>query len=99
MGKDVRRIYVMEAVEEINAAKRSELVYIRDEQRRKIGGKPRYSVTAPRRQKRAVARDVAVWLAWKRLGKFGICAIREDLNFIKKSNNVVLWVFNSPFLV
>jgi len=84
MGRDVRRIYVMEALDEIDAAKKSELNYIRDEHRRTVGGRPRYSPAASRRRKRAVARDVSVWLAWKKLGKFCLKTIKEDIRCVKK---------------
>ena len=82
--ENVRKLYVMEAVEEIEDAKLAEKVFLTDERKRKVGGGPPYSATAPRQHKRASARDVVVWLAWKRLGKFGIWAIEKDLHDIKK---------------
>ena len=84
MGREVRKLYVMEALEEIDRAKRAELAFLRDERRRRVGGNPPYSARAPRRHKGAVARDVIVWLAWKKLGKFNLRAIKEDIRCVKK---------------
>ena len=83
-GKERRRGYVLRAVEEIDAAKKAELWFLRDEERRKVGGRHPYQANAPRRHKKTVARDVQVWLAWKRVGKFGVNTIREDLRYVKK---------------
>jgi len=84
MGKARRRSYVIKAMEEINAAKIAELWYLKDERRLKGGEKPRYRPSAPRRRRNASARDVAVWLEWKKVGKFGLSAIKEDIRCLKK---------------
>jgi len=84
MGKARRRAYVMKAIEEIDAAKWAELWYIKDEQRWKVGGRSPYKASAPRRRRTTAARDVTVWLAWKKIGKFGLRTIQEDIRCLKK---------------
>jgi len=84
LGIRVRRQHVKEAVREIDAAKKAEQWYITDERKRKVGGRPQYRASAPRRRKTASARDVTVWLAWKKIGKFGVRTITEDLRHVKK---------------
>lgn len=85
-GLNTRKALVKQAIREIDEAKLAERNFIMDERRRKVGGGSPYSAKAKRRRKRTSARDVVVWLAWKRRGKFGICAIRETIRSLKKSN-------------
>lgn len=86
MGQDVRRLYVMEALDEIHDAKRAELSFIRDTRRATYNvARPRYSPAAPRRRKTCSARDVMVWLAHKKVGKFCISTIWDDLRSIRQA--------------
>jgi len=84
MGVKARRTLVKEALLDINAAKKAEQWYLADERKRKVGGGPPYRASAPRRRKIACGRDVCVWLAWKKIGKFSINTIKEDLRHLKK---------------
>jgi len=97
MNRDKRLIYIMEAVEEISAAKKAEGLFIRDF-RKANPRKEGYSPKAPRRQRKVVARDVLVWLQGKKLGNFCLNTIKEDLLFLKKNSTYTIWSQNAdPF--
>jgi len=89
MNRDKRLIYIMEAVEEISAAKKAEGLFIRDF-RKANPRKEGYSPKAPRRQRKVVARDVLVWLLGKKLGNFCLNTIKEDLLFLKKNSTYTI---------
>ena len=83
MNRDVRLIYIMEAVEEIRAAKEAERTFIKDFRKGSLR-KEEYSPKAPRTRRKVVARDVIVWLQAKKLGNFCLRTVTADLHFLKK---------------
>ena len=89
MNRDMRLVYIMEAVEDIAAAKRAERAFIADFERdsqRKVA----YSPKAPRKHKKVGARDVLIWLQEEKVGNFCLKTVEKDLSFIKKNSTYIL---------
>jgi len=89
MNRDERLVYIMEAVEEIAAAKRAERAFISDFERdrqRKVA----YSPKAPRKHKKVVAWEVLIWLQSEKLDNFCLNTVKKDLSFIKKNSTYTI---------